>query len=71
MPAALLAVLSTLGAALLHMGTALLTEAFLKRAIVIGLRKLVAKTETEADNQLLEAAEKAWGTKPTTDEGGG
>lgn len=60
MPALLLKLLAPVGTLLLTMGTQLLTEAFLKRAIVIGLRKLVAKTENDTDNQLLDSAIKVW-----------
>lgn len=62
MPVIVAKILATIGTMLLTMGTQLLTEAFLKRLVVIGLRKLVAKTENETDNQLLAAAEEAWGT---------
>lgn len=68
MPALLLKVLAPVGTLLLTMGTQLLTEAFLKKAIVIGLRKVVAKTENDTDNQLLAACEDAWGTKEVSDE---
>lgn len=56
----LLPILSTLGGVAIHMLTSLLTEAFLKRALLIALEKLVKKTESDADDKLLEAAKEAW-----------
>lgn len=59
----LLPILSTLGAVGLHLLTSLVTEAFLKKALIIGLEKLVKKTSNEIDDKLLAAAEEAWGEK--------
>lgn len=46
---------------LISMGAALLTETFLKQALVVGLEKLVKRTATDADDKLLAAAKKSWG----------
>lgn len=56
----LLAVLSALGRVLLSMFTSLLTEKFLKKAIIAGLEKVVDRTASDLDNQLLAAAKEAW-----------
>lgn len=50
-------VLSVLGSLL----TSLMTERFLKQALVIGLEKLVKRTATDADDKLLQEARKEWG----------
>lgn len=60
MPAILLTVLSTLGTTLLALLTSLVSETFLKKAIILGLEKLVSKTESDLDDQLLKAAKEAW-----------
>lgn len=49
---------------LVSMGAALLTEGFLKQAIVIGLSKLAVKTSTDVDDRLLKAVRSAWGMAP-------
>lgn len=54
-------VLKVLGSVLMGMFTALMTESFLKKALVMGLEKLVKKTESDADDKLLAEAKKAWG----------
>lgn len=61
MPVVLMTMLAALGRTLLTMVTALFTEKFLKFAIVHGLEKVVKKTQTELDDQLLTAAKEAWG----------
>ena len=65
MPAVIMTVLSALGAALgktlLHLLTSLMTEAFFKKAIVASLEKLVKRTQSDLDDQLLAAAKSAWG----------
>jgi hypothetical protein len=61
MPTVLTAMLATLGKVLLSMVTALFTEKFLKVAIVSGLEKLSAKTQSDLDDKLLAAAKEAWG----------
>lgn len=69
MPIALiLKILAPIGTLLVTMGTQLLTEAFLKKAVVIGLRKIVAKTENKTDDELLKQAEEAWGTTEKEEE---
>ena len=65
MPAILLTMLTALGKVLLSMVTALFTEKFLKTAIIHGLEKLVVRTQSNLDDQLLAAAKEAWGyTEP-------
>lgn len=56
----LLAILSALGKVLMTMLTSLLTEKFLKKAIIAGLEKVVDKTASDLDNQILAAAKEAW-----------
>lgn len=56
-----MAVLAVIGRILAQMGMALLTEKMIKRAVVIGLEKLVARTPDDSDNKLLAEAKKAWG----------
>lgn len=49
--------------ALLKMVVALMSEAFVKEAIILFLEKLVAKTEADQqgiEHRLLAAAEQAW-----------
>lgn len=62
----LIGLVASLGTALLQLLTSLVTAAFLKKAIILGLEKLVNKTESDLDNKLLEAAKEAWGV-PSTD----
>jgi len=57
----LMGMLSAVGKVLLSMITALFTEKFLKTAIVNGLEKLAAKTQSDLDDKLLTAAKEAWG----------
>lgn len=57
------AIAATLAAAGLHMLTSLLTEAFLKRAIIAILEFLAKKTESDLDDKVLKAAKEAWGLK--------
>lgn len=58
------AALAAVGKTLLSLLTALLTEKFLKKAIIASLEKLVDKTQSDFDNQLLAAAKEAWEDKP-------
>ena len=64
MPVVLTTILTALGAALgktlLHLLTSLMTEKFFKVAIVAGLEKLVKRTQSDLDDQLLQAAKEAW-----------
>jgi hypothetical protein len=46
---------------LLKMGTALLTERFIKGLVVQVLELIVKRTETEEDDRLLAAAKREWG----------
>lgn len=57
---ALLPILGILGKIAVSMLMSLMTEAFLKKAVLIGLEKLVKKTENDVDDKLLEAAKDAW-----------
>jgi hypothetical protein len=60
MPAWILTVLKMVGSTLVAMITRLASEKVLKKLIIIGLEKVVTKTETDVDNKLLEEAKKAW-----------
>jgi hypothetical protein len=60
MPIWALTLLKTAGAALLSLASSLVTETFLKHAIIIGLEKVVKRTETDADDKLLQLAKKEW-----------
>ena len=60
MPAILATVLNVLGSTLLSMLSSLVTKKFLKKLIIAGLEKIVAATETDADNKILEDAKAAW-----------
>jgi hypothetical protein len=42
------------------MAMSLMTEKFIKRLIIAGLKKVVKMTETDEDNKLLEAALATW-----------
>lgn len=42
-------------------GMSLLTEAFIKRALVVALEKLAKKTKTDTDDKLVQAAKETWG----------
>lgn len=53
----------TILASLVSMGSSLLTEGFLKHAIVIALEKVSGKTKTDIDDKLLAAAKQAWGVE--------
>lgn len=52
-----LSVLKILGS----MATSLLTERFIKQLVIIALEKLSKKTQSDADDRLLEVAKKEWG----------
>lgn len=64
MPTLLLAAIAPIGRVLLQMLLALVTEKFIKQAVIMGLEKLVKLTETEEDDKLLKAAEEVWNKKP-------
>lgn len=55
-----LMLLEAMGKVLLSMMTSLVTESFLKKAILLGLEKLVAAKGNDLEKQLLEAARQAW-----------
>jgi hypothetical protein len=69
MPAILLTILAALSHALIQMLMSLLTEDFLKKAIVYGLDKLVKLTESDLDDKVLSAAKEAWGMKDNANGG--
>lgn len=48
------------GKVLLSLVTSLITEAVMKKVIILLLEKVSAKTENELDNQLLAIAKEAW-----------
>ncbi len=56
----LFTILTALGKTLMTMLTSLMTEKFLKRAIISALEKVVDKTSSDLDNQLLIYAKEAW-----------
>lgn len=60
MQGVLLGILSAIGKVGISLLSSLMTEAFLKKALIVGLEKLVKKTESDVDDQLLDAAKKAW-----------
>lgn len=45
----------------MSMLTSLMTEKFLKKAIIAGLEKVVDKTKSDLDDRLLAYAKEAWG----------
>lgn len=65
MPTWILALAAAAGHAGLQLLTSLVTEAFLKRAIVLALEKAAARTESDIDDKLLAAAKEAWGMSGT------
>lgn len=67
MQAVFMSLLAAAGKVLLSMLTALFTEKFLKVAIVEGLEKLAAKTQSDLDDKLLQAAKEAWGYEKKED----
>lgn len=44
----------------------LLTEGFLKGVIIVALEKLVKKTDTDIDDNLLDSVKEAWGIHEKT-----
>lgn len=60
MPAILLTVLKTIGTLLMSLLTSLLTEKFLKRAIIAGMETLSQKTAADFDDKLTAAMREAW-----------
>lgn len=60
----LFTILTALGKTLMAMLTSLMTEKFLKKAIIAGLEKVVDKTASDLDNQLLKYAKEAWSQQP-------
>lgn len=62
----MVALVAPLGKLLVEIGaslaTSLLTEAFVKKAILIGLEKVAKKTESDIDDRLLQVVKDSWGT---------
>lgn len=58
-------ILATLGKTLLGLLMSLLTERFLKKAIIASLEKIVDRTQNDLDNKILSAAKEAWEDKPS------
>lgn len=54
-------IIGTLGSVLLSMLMSLLTEKFMKKALIAGLEALAKKTENEVDDKVVAAAKEAWG----------
>lgn len=71
MPIVITTILTTLagvlGRTLLNMLMSLLTEKVIKHAIIAGLDKLVARTQSEVDDKLLIVCKEAWGMLPASD----
>ena len=61
MQAIILGVIATVGKVLVNLVAQLATQQFVKDAVIIGLEKLVKKTESDVDDRLLNAAKKSWG----------
>lgn len=53
----------TLGKVGLSLLMSLLTETFIKKALIAALEQLVKKTQSDLDDKLLAAAKDAWGMK--------
>lgn len=71
-PALLLTIASAIGGTLAKvlasLGASLLTEAVVKRLIILTLEKVAAKTETDVDNQVLAICKEAWEPKAPTEQ---
>ena len=61
MQAIVLGHIAAVGKVLVNLVAQLATQQFVKDAVVIGLEKLVKKTESDVDDRLLNAAKKSWG----------
>lgn len=61
MQAIVLGLIAAVGKVLVNLVAQLATQQFVKDAVVIGLEKLVKKTESDVDDRLLNAAKKSWG----------
>lgn len=60
-------ILTSVGKILLQMLMSLAGEAFLREAVILGLQKLVDKTEADqegVEHKLLAAAKQAWSDTP-------
>jgi hypothetical protein len=63
MPAIILTLFSVLGKVLMQLGTSLLTEKVLKKAIIFALESVAKRTETDIDDKLLQIAKEQWEEK--------
>jgi hypothetical protein len=54
----------TLGKVGISLLMSLLTETFIKKALIAALEQLVKKTQSDLDDRLLSAAKEAWGESP-------
>jgi hypothetical protein len=63
MPAIIVTLFSVLGKVLMQLGTSLLTEKVLKKAIIYGLESVAKRTETDIDDKLLQIAKEQWEEK--------
>jgi hypothetical protein len=63
MPAIIVTLFSVLGKVLMQLGTSLLTEKVLKKAIIYGLESVAKRTETDVDDKLLQIAKEQWEEK--------
>jgi len=63
MPAIILTLFSVLGKVLMQLGTSLLTEKVLKKAIIFALESVAKRTATDIDDKLLQIAKEQWEEK--------
>lgn len=63
MPAIILTLFSVLGKVLMQLGTSLLTEKVLKKAIIFALESVAKRTDTDIDDKLLQIAKEQWEEK--------
>jgi len=63
MPVIVMTLFSVLGKVLMQLGTSLLTEKVLKKAIIFALESVAKRTETDIDDKLLKIAKEQWEEK--------
>jgi len=63
MPTIVVTLFSILGKVLLSLGSSLITERVLKKAVIYALECIVKKTETDVDDNLLKIAKEQWEEK--------
>lgn len=61
MPVIISTILGILGKVGMSLLMSLLTEAFIKKAVIACLELLVKRTESDIDDKILKAAKEAWG----------